>query len=91
MEPRSTVDPPSHEDDVRRGLGQSAPSPKVEITNFTPDEDAAILALATAMEQEYNFFSAPQRSWTLAAAGVLRKMGATVTSGESGVVITIPR
>lgn len=90
MEPRHTVDPPSHESDVRRGLGQPE-SPKVEIDNFTADEDAAIQALALAMETEYNFFSAPRRSWTIAAAGILRKLGATVTSGEGGVVITIPR
>jgi hypothetical protein len=96
-------DPPSHEDDVKRGFGTARESAKagedvevdvgkVQITNYTPAFDAAADKLATAMAAEFGtFMRADHAQWTMAALGVLSKMHADVTSGDEGIVIvTLP-
>lgn len=74
------VEIPSHESEVRRGAGMT-------ITNHTPDEDRVIDRLATALGDEFTFYEASEGSWRLAAAGILRKMRAEVTSVDGGVAI----
>lgn len=91
------IDPPSHEDDVKRGLGVALGSAeagedvdvavgKVAIRNFTPEEDRVIARLAEAMAAEFTFMSG---DFIIAASGVLDKMKVEVTSGAEGVVIVI--
>lgn len=91
-----SFDPPSHEDDVKRGLGvaQSDAQPG-ELVDVTLGLDPALLRaaqkLGTALKSEFTFMGADDEVWTKTAVGVLSKLGASATSGESGVVIvTLP-
>ena len=68
---------------------QEAHAPPV--TTPTEDAEGAVSRLAKALSEEFGFLSGNDDSWTKAAAGVLLKMRAEITSGAGGVVIvTLP-